>query len=220
MRCLNTNDLSRVCDEFEKDGFSLFNSSNRLDRLKKEKVADFVFFDIVPLQSRGLYAYLGERCINTAIAKHFLKEAHYSFRQREDGRFLFALAYPNDKGGVELRSKLFKGGTSPKGITTHLGIENAPLVVFEGFIDMLSFATLCGEVRHNYIVLNSIVNVPAAIEAIRNSWTQYGRIFLALDNDKGGNDATAKILAPFPDAVDIRARFVPFKDVNEYLCRK
>ena len=220
MRCLNTNDLSRVCAEFEKDSFSLFNSSNSLDRLKKEKVADFVFFDMVPLQSRGLYAYLDERCINTAIAKQFLKEAHYSFQQREDGRFLFALAYPNDKGGVELRSKLFKGGTSPKGITTHLGIENKPLVVFEGFMDMLSFATLCREVRHNYIVLNSIVNIDAAIEAIRNSRTQYGRILLALDNDNGGNDATAKMLTAFPDAMDIRGRFAPFKDVNEYLCRK
>lgn len=220
MRCLNTNDLSRVCAEFEKDSFSLFNSSNSFDWLKKEKVQDFVFFDLVPLQNRALYAYLGERRINTTIARQFLREAHYSFQQREDGRFLFALAYPNDKGGVELRSKLFKGGTSPKGITTHLGRENAPTVVFEGFMDMLSFATLCGEVRHNYIVLNSIVNVPAAIEAIISSQTQCGSILLALDNDDGGNDATAKMLAALPGAQDIRSKFAPCKDINDYLIKK
>ena len=85
---------------------------------------------------------------------------------------------------------------------------------------MLSFATLCGEVRHSYIVLNSIVNDDAAIEAIRSSRTQYGHILLALDNDAPGTETTMKLLAAFPDAKDIRGRFAPFKDVNEYLCRK
>jgi hypothetical protein len=85
-------------------------------------------------------------------------------------------------------------------------------------MDMLSFATLCGEVRHNYIVLNSIVNIDATIETIRNSRTQFDSILLALDNDNGGTETTMKLLAAFPDAKDIRGRFAPFKDVNEYLC--
>lgn len=219
MRCLKTNDLGRVCAEFDTVTLSPSHQSKILDG-SKEKGVGFVFLDLVPLQSRGLYAYLSERRINTNIARQFLKEAHYGFEVRADGKFLYALAYPNDKGGVELRSKSYKGGSSPKWITTHLSRESAPLVVFEGFIDMLSFATLCGEVRHNYIVLNSIVNVDAVIEAIKSHRTQYGRIFLALDNDNGGNEATAKLLEAFPDAQDIRGRFAPFKDVNEYLCQR
>ena len=188
-----------------------------MDR-EKEKGSTFVKFEVVPLQSPGLYAYLYHRKINIGIAKRFLQEARYSFKEG-DG-YLYALAYPNDKGGYELRSSRYKGCTTPKSITTHFYVEGVSLIIFEGFTDMLSFATLCGEVRHSYIILNSIVNVDAAIESIRNSRTRFGNILLALDNDKGGNEATAKILAAFPDAMDIRGRFAPFKDVNEYLCGK
>lgn len=215
MKCLNTTDLARVCAVFDKESFSLFNQSKASEHLKIENAYDFVFCDILPLRSRGLYAYLSERRINPAIAKQFLQEAHYSFQQREDGRYLFALAYPNDKGGFELRNKLFKGGTSPKAITTHMSIEGAPVVVFEGFFDMLSFATLSGGVKHNYIVLNSIVNVPAAIEYLSGHGE---KIYLCLDNDEGGNYATIQMLDALPTAVDIRRRFAPHKDVNDYLC--
>ena len=145
----------------------------------------------------------------------FLQEAHYSFQERQDGRYLYALAYPNEKGGYELRSEFFKGSTSPKGISTHLGLKNASTVVFEGFFDMLSFATLSGEVKHNYIILNSIVNTPAATEVLRSMG---GKVYLCLDNDDGGEKATKQILDALPSAVDIRSRFAPAKDVNEYLC--
>lgn len=210
--CLNTKDLSRVCAQFNSFSFS---SSKTLGE-PKEKESGFAFCDIVPLQNRALYAYLGARRINTTIAKQFLKEAHYSVQQREDGRYLFALAYPNDKGGYELRNKLFKGGTSPKAITTHMSIPGAPVVVFEGFFDMLSFATLSGGVKHNYIVLNSIVNVPAAIEFLSGHGE---KIYLCLDNDDAGKIATKAMLDALPTAVDHRAGFAPHEDVNEYLCK-
>lgn len=221
MACLNTRGLSRVCAEFDSSSFSM--SSREYGCKKKEEVETTAFysFSLVPLQSRGLYAYLTKRKVNISIARQFLQEAHYSFQERTDGRYLYALAYQNDRGGCELRGAPytgnpdgFKGGTSPKGITTHLDRENAPVVVFEGFFDMLSFATLCGEVRHNYIVLNSIVNTPAAIEVLR---LMGGKVLLCLDNDDGGNKATKQILDALPSAIDIRNRFAPAKDVNEYL---
>lgn len=223
MACLNTCDFKQVCAAFDSSSFSL---SKTLDG-KKEKDLEcgrFAFFSVMPLQSKGLYAYLTERRINTSIARHFLQEAHYSFQERTDGSYLYALAYPNDLGGYELRGAPYtgnpdgyKGGTAPKGITTHLGKENAPTVVYEGFFDMLSFATLCGAVKHNYVVLNSIINVPAAIEVLRSI---SGKVYLCLDNDEGGNKATRQILDALPSAVDIRTRFVGYKDVNEYLCIK
>ena len=214
MRCLNTKDLSRVCGEFDTMNLSPFHQSRVFDE-GKEKGSGFAFIDIVPLQSKGLYAYLVKRRINTHIANQFLKEAHYGFEVRDDGRFLYALAYQNDKGGYELRSEPYKGGTSPKGITTHLGKENAPVVVFEGFMDMLSFATLCGGVKHNYVVLNSIVNKEAALEVLK---TLQNQIYLCLDNDDGGNETTAWLMRQLSSAIDIRSRFAPAKDVNDYLC--
>jgi hypothetical protein len=205
----------QVCAWF--DAFAPISSSFHPQEFYGGKEKDgFASFSVMPLQSRGLYAYLHERRINIDIARQFLQEAHYSFEERTDGRYLYALAYANDLGGYELRSERFKGGTSPKGISTHFGQKNASVVVFEGFMDMLSFATLCGEVRHNYVTLNSIVNAPAAIEVLRN---YQGAIYLCLDNDDGGEDATKEMLDALPSAIDIRSRFTPAKDVNEYLCK-
>ena len=81
-------------------------------------------------------------------------------------------------------------------------------------MDMLSFATMCGEVRHDYVVLNSIVNAQEAIDALQN---YSGRILLCLDNDEGGSTTTAQILQALPGATDIRSKIAPFKDVNDYL---
>ena len=183
----------------------------------REKGA-FTRFDVVPLQSRGLFAYLHKRCVNIEIAKRFLKEAHYSTKDPDDGTYLYALAYGNDLGGYELRNGLKVGGKlskSPKGITVHLDRGNAPVIVFEGFMDMLSFATLCGGVKHNYVVFNSTAMVAAGIEVLK---TLHNQVYLALDNDKSGDDATAQILNAVPTAIDIRGRFAPCKDVNDYLC--
>lgn len=215
MRCLGTKDVRRVFEELDKATLSPFDQQKLLGG-SKEKGNGFAFMDVMPLQSKGLYAYLHSRCINTSIAKQFIQEAHYGFEVREDGKYLYALAYGNDKGGYELRSGSYKGSTRPKWITTHHNQENAPAVVFEGFFDMLSFATLCGEVRHNYVVLNSIVNTDAAIEVLQKV---ENTVYLCLDNDKGGDDATAKMLDALPSAIDIRSRFAQAKDLNEYLLK-
>lgn len=214
MKCLGTSDLGRVCAEFEHvTPCSFFSRQPNILDEREEKKSGFAWLEVGELRSKALYAYLNSRKINTDIAKQFLKEAHYSFMESRDS-YLYALAYGNDKGGWELRSSRFKGCTAPKGITVHLGNDNAPMVVFEGFFDMLSFATLCGVVRHNYICLNSIVNAPAAITTLQGWGT---KIYLCLDNDEGGKAATQQFLDALPGATDISHRFAPHKDVNEFL---
>ena len=215
MMHLNTRDFRRVIEELEKvrsDSFS-FPQSNTSDG-EKEKGLDYTRFELVPLQSRGLYAYLHKRGINIGIARQFLQEARYSYKQPDNGTYIYTLAYQNDKGGVEMRNSIKKHSKAPKWITTHLDQENAPVVVFEGFFDMLSFATLCGGVKHNYVCLNSIVNVPVAIEVLRSMGD---KVLLCLDNDDGGDKATKQMLDALPEAKDIRQGFAPYKDVNEYL---
>jgi len=217
MRCLGTTDLRRVCAEFEQlqpRSFSFPRANSPGEGEGKEKNNAFASFAVMPLQSPGLFAYLHQRGINLNIAKQYLQEAHYNFQIRDDGSYLYALAYKNDEGGYELRNCRYKGGTSPKAITTHLTLDGAPIVVFEGFFDMLSFATLCRGVNHNYLTLNSIVNVAAAIGFLQN---YRGKIFLCLDNDNGGDEATEKLQAAVSAAIDLRPRFSPAKDVNEYL---
>lgn len=210
-------DIASACEELEhcNPSFSLPQPSIESDG-GREKEA-FSRFDVMPLQSKGLFVYLHQRGINIDIAKRFLVEAHYSTKIPDDGTYIYTLAYANDKGGYELRNALRKLSKAPKGITTHVHRENAPTVVFEGFMDMLSFATLCGEIRHNYLTLNSIVNADTAIDELRNT---NGQVYLCLDNDKGGDDATAKMLDALPSAIDIRSRFSPAKDLNDYLILK
>lgn len=216
MRCLNTNDVRRASEEIERHDPSSFSFSQPITSdCEKKKESVFTKFEMVKLQSKGLFAYLYSRKVNIDIAKQFLQEVHYSFRDGDS--YLYALAYGNDKGGYELRSSFYKGGTSPKGITTHLCQENAPVVVFEGFFDMLSFATLCGGVKHNYVVLNSIVNAPEGIEALRN---YEGSIYLCLDNDNPGRETTMLMKKHLPSAQDVSCRFAPYKDVNDYLTNK
>ena len=217
MRCLNTTSVKRACEEIERQASLSSSFSQQISEDgEKNKEQRFTKFEVVKLQSPGLFAYLYSRKIDLQIAKQFLQEARYSFKEVDDGRYLYALAYKNDKGGYELRSSVYKGCTAPKGITTHFGRENAPTVVFEGFMDMLSFATLCGEVRHNYIVLNSIVNAPVGIELLHSV---SGKVLLCLDNDEAGDDTTKHMLDALPSATDIRNRFVPAKDVNDYLIK-
>ncbi len=218
MRCLNTTNVKRACEELERQApLSSSFSPLMISGEEKKKEQRFTKFEVVKLQSPGLFAYLHHRKIDLQIAKQFLQEARYSFKEVDDDRYLYALAYVNDKGGYELRSSIYKGGTTPKTITTHWLVDGAPVVVFEGFMDMLSFATLCGKVRHNYIVLNSTVNAPAAIDVLRSITD---KVLLCLDNDEAGDDTTKQMFDVLPLAVDIRSRFAPAKDVNEYLVNK
>ena len=223
MTSLNTKDLSRVCAEF--NSFS-FLSSKSFNNQKENDIECSLFksFEVMHLQSKGLFAYLYQRKVNIEIAKQYLMEAHYSFDERTDGSYLYALAYANDKGGYELRSRPYRGNpegykgcTSPKGITTHFTIENAPVVVFEGFMDMLSWVTLTDGVKHNLVVMNSVVNKEATVELLQSI---SDKVYLCLDNDKGGDEATAFIKNVLPSVIDYRSHYADCKDVNEYLIKK
>jgi len=227
MKTMNTRDLGVVCRGFGDVTTYTNNSSlatsKDLDKAKEDRSEVFTSFEVVPLRSRGLYAYLASRRISTAIAQQFLQEAHYSFQQRADGSYLYSLAYQNDKGGYELRGAPYQGNKKgsklskrPKAITTHFTLQIAPVVVFEGFMDMLSFATMCGSVKHNYLVLNSCALKDAAIEVLKE---YKGEISLCLDNDDAGRETTQEMLAALPHAKDLSYRYAPYKDINDYLMK-
>ena len=225
-RCIGTNDFRQICAQFDgvTKNTSSFHQSKTLDQ-RKEEGNSFARFSTVPLQAHRLKDYLlKERGIRpeTAIALGVV-EAHYSIRA-DIPRDLFALAYPNDKGGFELRGapyegnpRGFKGSKAPKGITTHLLDDNRPYVVFEGFVDMLSFTTMTNGQKHNYVTLNSTVNAENAIEALKRVKSQ---IFLCLDNDHSGDEATEKMLVALSGSQDIRKGLMPHKDVNELLLHR
>ena len=93
--------------------------------------------NINPLTNRMLLEYMGRRGIDADIAKAYCKEAYYHFSGRKDRR-CFAVAFPNDKGGMELRNPIFKGCAGVKAVTC-LDNGGDRCAVFEGFMDFLSY---------------------------------------------------------------------------------
>ena len=156
-----------------------------------------------------------------ALAKRECKELHFT----NNGRPFFAIGFPNMAGGYEVRNSFFKGCIAPKDIT-HIRQQGEPrekCLVFEGFMDYLSFLTLrmknCPTMpdldRQDYVILNSTVNVPKAIDVLY----PYERIHCMLDNDKAGYEATRAIELEYSYRVrDFSHNYRGYSDLNDYLC--
>src|SRR5690606_22746631 len=84
--------------------------------------------DVKSLFHPALLDYLRERRIPPEIADAHCREVHF----RINGSRFYAIGFPNDLGGFELRNAYFKGSTSPKGVTT-VKSGSSELAVFEGF---------------------------------------------------------------------------------------
>ena len=92
--------------------------------------------NIVPLRNRVLLDYARGRGIDADIVQKFCQEVYYCFDKNR--KPCFALGFPNDAGGLELRSSMFKGCHTAKAVST-LNKGHVHCVVFEGFFDLLSF---------------------------------------------------------------------------------
>lgn len=165
----------------------------------------------MPLQHPALLGYLKERGIDPAIAAEHCREVRYAV----GGKSYFAIGFRNDAGGWELRNVLFKGSSTPKNITT-IDNHSGTIMVFEGFMDFLSYLTL-KEKAHptcDVAVLNSVVNLPKALPLLQ----RHAVIHTFLDNDAAGRKATAAIVRQCSRSQIIEQAFYrDYKDVNEYL---
>lgn len=168
---------------------------------------------ITSISSPALFDYLGERKINIDIAKLHCKEVHYSV----NGKNYFAIGFNNDTNGYELRNKYFKGCTN-KDKTTHLGSDKDACLVFEGFIDYLSFLTLKSlkSSIQNIVILNSITNLPRALKFIQS----HPKVYTYLDNDEAGRKTTQQIKSVCASVSDQSTRYRDYKDLNDLLCGK
>lgn len=165
-----------------------------------------------PLRHPALLGYLQRRGIIADIVRTYCREARYAINDRE----YFAISFPNNAGGWELRSERFKGCASPKQITT-IDYRSDTAIVFEGFMDFLSYLSMKQpeRMRIDAVVLNSVTNLPKAMLFLE----RHAVIHTFLDNDDAGRKATAKLkrLCPNNSVVDQSAFYRRHKDVNEYL---
>jgi hypothetical protein len=169
---------------------------------------------IQPVQNRALIQYLENRKIPLDIAIHYIDEVYYSLKNKQ----YFALAFKNDKGGYELRNKYFKGGSSPKYITTIPGRSDT-VNVFEGFLNFLSALSFFGikEMENKTIILNTTVNLPYAEQIIKTA----SKINSFLDNDKAGMTALNTIRELNSNVINQSTKIYPgYNDFNDFICNK
>ena len=160
----------------------------------------------------ALLNYLSkQRCIDLDIAKRHCSEVHYEVNNKP----YFAIGFKNDAGGWELRNSKFKGSSTPKNITT-INNNSDTVMVFEGFIDFLSYLSLKGSPspRINTTVLNSVANLRKAIPFLQTHKT----VHVFFDNDEAGRKSLANLhdLLPDADVVDQTVFYRNYKDLNEY----
>ena len=167
-----------------------------------------MLFD-TPLRHPALVSYLSSRGIKPDIAFGYCREVHYAI----NGREYFAVGFRNDAGGWELRSERFKGGVSPKHITT-IDNRSDTVIAFEGFMDFLSYLSMEKQLQTDAAVLNSVVNLPKAVPFLDRHTT----IHTFFDNDEAGCKATAdlKQLCPNSSVIDRSHLYREHQDLNEY----
>ena len=156
-----------------------------------------------------LLLYLSERGLQPSDVSPFLSEVYYKVSEK----CFFALGFPNEAGGWELRNPYFKGCFAPKAITTIKGTDSHKLQLFEGFMDFLSWRKLHPEVQADSIILNSLTLLPKLIPTLH----PYPIIESLLDNDEAGDRATRQLFDAGLPVKDMRACYAPYKDINEYL---
>src|SRR5699024_9685340 len=96
----------------------------------------------------------------------------------------YGIGFKNDLGGFEIRNPYFKASSSPKGITT-MNNNTKEAIVFEGFMDFLSFKTIHQHAPKNqfdFVILNSV----SFFEKARPFMENHQSVRLYLDRDSTG----------------------------------
>lgn len=169
----------------------------------------FADVEVKPLNHPALIGYLRERGIPSDIATAHSVEIHYRLHDKQ----YFAVGFPNECGGYEIRNKFFKGSIPPKAVSL-IRQGSTTVNVYEGFMDYLSGLTLGYGRTENCLVLNSVANREKAYKHL----DAYGCIKCWLDNDKAGRQCLEALQKRYGERIqDLSTVCRPCKDVNEYL---
>lgn len=165
---------------------------------------------VQPLENPALLDYLMERGIDLDTARLHCSEVHYYVVDKS----YFAVGFRNDARGWELRNRYFKGCSSKAPTTRHC--DYTTCLVFEGFMDYLSFLTFKHNPNppHDTVVLNSVTNLAKAIPFIAS----HERVYAYLDNDEAGRKATAELKSACRNLSDQSIHYRRYNDLNDYLC--
>ncbi|MDP2335413.1 MAG: toprim domain-containing protein [Bacteroidota bacterium] len=192
------------------DNFSFHRDKPDMDPKSQEPT--ITILNVQPISNHALIDYLNERRISIDIARIHCREVHYSVNDKP----YYAVGFQNDKDGYEFRSKYFKGCTS-KDITS-VKRNKDHCLLFEGFMDYLSFLTIkkLQNSPVDVIVLNSLTN----LSKVKNTLASCTSVWTFLDNDQAGRKAVQELKSTCKNVNDQSILYSRHKDLNEYLCNK
>lgn len=192
------------------------------DRSKVHTVdsSSLVLDEAAPLSNSALTRYLNrERAVDPVIARNYIKEVY--FHNTKNRKNYFALGFENLSGGYEIRNAFFKGSLGKKDLSLLKGKDGGgEVLVFEGFMDFLSYLTDINRktVQSDVLILNSVSFTRKAKQLIMAQG--YDRVLAFLDNDKKGRETLASFEELPVPVISCGHRYEGFKDYNEYLKQK
>lgn len=190
------------------------------ENVRQDPYTPFRNVRALPLGKPPLMSYLMTRGVDIEVAVRHCVEIHYELGSRE----YYALGFENVRKGYEARNASFKGCVGPKDISLvrqHEG--NKDVTVFEGFMDFLSYLTLCkkGDMlgiagSMDFLVLNSVTNLRRAMPWLE----QYQTVTCCLDNDDAGRRAVDTLGEAREGVFDVSGVYQGYKDLNDFLRKK
>ena len=206
--------VKEVLEWAEKQKFFTFQLQNIIQK-QNSLNQNYQITKIKELQNENLKKYLQQRGLSPTVYS-LVKEVHFAIGEKK----LYAIGFENLSGGWELRNQFYKGSLLKKDISVvnlNNNLEkNKNVVVFEGFIDALSFVEMKPFYKGDLLVMNSVSLLNKTKEYLKN----YSEFHLFLDNDKAGEHCKNSILESFPEAKDHTEIYALHKDLNDYLKSK
>lgn len=153
------------------------------------------------LKSRGVFE----------VAKFYLSEVYYYIEDEQDVRkHYFAAGWLNENNSWEVRNRYFKGCMGHKGITFIPG-HPKKAVVFEGFINFLSWRYENPNADDSVIVLNTLTLLQQGI----NKAKAFSSLDVYFDRDKAGKLSSRDFIKALPYATDRSGVYEGFNDYND-----
>ena len=202
--------VKEIIQKFNENSFS-FQKQNDFQFEKNQTKNEYEILELKEISSFPLLQYLEERKLPLEIVKRYCKEIHYKLNDKK----YYAIAFPNNQNGFEIRNKYVKMCLVKKDISLIKNNQNQ-LKIFESWSDFISYIFLfpTNEFEYDYLILNSIALLRKNIELIN----KYESIQSYFDHDDAGKSATNFLETELKTKVKNDSNFYKnYKDLNEFI---
>ncbi len=194
--------ISEVLSWADQQNFSSFHQHNLISESRNYEITE-----VSKIQNWNLKKYLLQRGLSSKVYP-YAREIKFTINQKK----MYAIGFENCSHGWELRNSFYKGSLLKKDISL---IENfgKEVLVFEGFMDALSYIEITENIESDLLILNSVAMVDRAIEKLKS----YEKIVLFLDNDVSGEKTKQQIETKVENVENGSILYRDYKDLNEFV---